>query len=87
VTITPIEADTPASPSNLASGRAFLRVLSGASEAFARADASERAFIGGHGGLLPMIIDRAQADIVLSIASAAASRAAQAVTTVFNMQV
>ena len=39
------------------------------------------------GGLQEMVLERAQADIALSIASAAASRTAQALTTVLGMQV
>ena len=38
-------------------------------------------------GLQEMVLERAQADVVLSVASAAASRAAQALTTLLGMQV
>jgi hypothetical protein len=34
-----------------------------------------------------MVLERAQADVVLSIAGAAASRTAQALTTILGMQV
>ncbi len=72
-------------------GAAFSGALS---EAFAdagarlgRADQAERAFAAGRGGLAEMVLERAQADIALSIASAAASRTAQSLTTILGMQI
>lgn len=58
-----------------------------ASNALTRADAAESAFAAGRGGMQEMVLERAQADIALSIASAAASRAAQALTTILGMQI
>lgn len=81
------ETDAPVTDARPSLGRAFERAVAAAGAAFDRADASEAAFVAGHGSVLAMSIDRAQADVVLSVASAAASRAAQAVTTIFNMQV
>ncbi|MDQ2858627.1 MAG: hypothetical protein M3R53_08270 [Candidatus Eremiobacteraeota bacterium] len=52
-----------------------------------RAARAERAFANGRGGLQEMILERAQADVTLSIASAAASRAAQSLSTILGMQV
>jgi hypothetical protein len=90
MTIAPIEPDVANDPVPSAgggAGRAFLDAVSSAGAAFDRAAESERAFAHGHGSILAMTLDRAQADVVLSVASAAASRAAQAVSTIFNMQV
>lgn len=58
-----------------------------ASAALTRADAAESAFATGRGGMQEMVIERAQADIALSVASAAASRAAQSLTTILGMQI
>ena len=44
-------------------------------------------FAQRRGGLQEMVLERAQADVALSVASAAASRAAQALTTLLGMQV
>jgi flagellar hook-basal body complex protein FliE len=55
--------------------------------ALGRADAAERAFAQGRGGLQEMVLERAQADVTLSIASAATARTAQALTTILGMQI
>jgi flagellar hook-basal body complex protein FliE len=61
--------------------------FAGAGSALDRADGAERAFAAGRGGLQEMVLERAQADVALSIASAAASRTAQALTTILGMQI
>ncbi|MBD5606611.1 MAG: flagellar hook-basal body complex protein FliE [Candidatus Eremiobacteraeota bacterium] len=66
---------------------ALAGVLEGTSSALGRADVAERAFAAGRGGLQEMMLERAQADVALSVAGAAASRAAQALTTILGMQV
>ncbi len=70
---------------------AFARALDGALEGTSgrleRADAAERAFVSGRGTLQAMVLERAQADVALSIASAAASRVTQALSTILGMQV
>ena len=58
-----------------------------AGAALQRADGAERAFASGRGGMQEMVLQRAQADIALSLASAAASRASQALSTILGMQV
>ncbi|MGH7748410.1 MAG: flagellar hook-basal body complex protein FliE [Candidatus Dormibacteria bacterium] len=68
-------------------GAALARALDGASGALERADLAERAFIAGHGSLQTMVLERAQADVALSLASAAASRVAQSLGTILGMQV
>lgn len=87
-----IGAERPALP--VASDRdagGFARAVEGAivraSDALTRADAAERAFVRGRGGLQEMTLERAQADIALSIASATTSRVAQALQTILGMQV
>jgi flagellar hook-basal body complex protein FliE len=86
-----VPAPDGALPASEPAGRSFgatlLDALDAAGGALARADAAERAFSNGRGGLQEMVLERAQADVVLSIASAAASRTAQALTTLLGMQV
>jgi flagellar hook-basal body complex protein FliE len=64
-----------------------LRAFEGAGSALSRADASERAFAAGHGGLAEMVIERARADVALAIAGAAASRITQGLNTLLGMQI
>ena len=84
------EADTPlgvkaAKPDDFAA--ALMRALDEAGTALGRADDAERRFISGRGGLQEMVIERAQADVILGIAGAAAARTVQALTTILGMQV
>jgi flagellar hook-basal body complex protein FliE len=88
-----LDADAPlgAAPPPQAAASSFAGSLAdaiaGAGESLSRADAAEHAFASGRGGLQEMMLERAQADVALSVASAAASRAAQALTTILGMQV
>jgi flagellar hook-basal body complex protein FliE len=68
-------------------GNVLLRALDAAGLALTRADGAEQAFIRGGGGLQEMVVERAQADVALAIAGAAASRTAQALSTILGMQV
>jgi flagellar hook-basal body complex protein FliE len=68
-------------------GAALWSALNDASGALGRAAAAETAFSHGRGGLQEMVLERAQADVVLAIATTAASRAAQSLSTIFNLQV
>jgi flagellar hook-basal body complex protein FliE len=56
------------------------KVLEGATKA-------EDAYAGGTGSLQDAMYARAQADVALSVATAAAQRAAQAVATLLNLQI
>jgi flagellar hook-basal body complex protein FliE len=66
---------------------ALLGAFDDASAALGRADAAERAFAAHRGGLQEMVVERARADVTLSLASTAASRAAQSLATILGMQV
>ncbi len=68
-------------------GRALLDARDSASAALSRADGAERAFAAGRGGLQEMVLERARADIALSLASSAAGRVTQALGTILGMQV
>jgi flagellar hook-basal body complex protein FliE len=93
VTVTPFVPDAPLEktlepgPSSETLGAAFERALDGAGAALARADRAEQAFNGGRGGLQEMVVERAQADVLLAVAGAAASRAVQALNTILGMQI
>jgi flagellar hook-basal body complex protein FliE len=84
------EADS-AEPVTLGSGTSFAdelgKALAGASSALQRADRAESAFVAGRGGLAEMMIERAQADVMLAVAGAAAARSVQSLATLLNMQV
>jgi flagellar hook-basal body complex protein FliE len=61
--------------------------LGAASSSLERAAQAEAAFVAGRGGLQEMVVERAQADVLLAVASSAASRGVQSLATLFNMQV
>lgn len=70
-----VESDAPlgasasgGEPSDFA--RALRHAVADAGNALDRAATSEAAFASGHGSLHAMILDRAQADVTLSVASA-----------------
>jgi len=93
MTVTPFVPDAPLgrmpepdAPSE-SFGAAFERALDGAGAALARAERAEQAFIGGRGGLQEMVVERAQADVLLAVAGAAASRTVQALNTILGMQI
>ena len=66
---------------------ALTGALDGARAAFDAASAAERRFAAGAGGLQEMVLARAQADVTLALAAAAASRTTQALGTILGMQV
>jgi flagellar hook-basal body complex protein FliE len=68
-------------------GSALGDALSSASSALERAQRAESAFVSGRGGIQEMVVERAQADIVLSLAATTASRTTQSLATILNMQV
>lgn len=77
-----------ASPSASAGeANAFARTVDAVSSIFSAAQQAEDAYARGAGSLRDAVYDRARADVALSIAVAAASRAAQAVQSVLNMQI
>lgn len=79
--------DAGAMPAGADFAGALGRAFGDASVSLERADRSERAFAAGRGGLQEMVLQRAQADVALSLASAAATRASQALSTILGMQV
>jgi len=65
----------------------FSAILDDVGSLFGKAQHAEDVLAGGRGDLQTAIYERARADVALAVASAAASRAAQAITSFFNMPV
>ncbi len=78
--------DAPAAPAPSFAG-ALERLLGDASDALQRAQGAEQSFASGRGGLQEMVLERAQADVALSLATAAASRTVALLTSIMGMQV
>ena len=55
-------------------------------QALQHAEGAENAFINGAGGLQEMMFERAKADVLVSLASAASSRVTQSLNTLTSMQ-
>jgi flagellar hook-basal body complex protein FliE len=98
VTVTPFVPDVPLgtpgattpAPSDSTTSEfasALARALDGAGTALEGAERAEQAFIAGRGGLQEMVVERAQADVLLAIAGAAASRTLQTLNTILGMQI
>jgi len=66
---------------------AFAGMIDAAGARLDTADRAEAAFANGSGGLQEMVVARAQADIALQIAAAAAQHAVQSINTLLGMQV
>ncbi|HVA29322.1 MAG TPA: hypothetical protein VNF68_14160 [Candidatus Baltobacteraceae bacterium] len=75
------------SPSSVTDASAFAKILDDLAAVLGRADGAETAYAHGAGNLGDAIYERARADVALSVATAAAQRTAQALTTVLNMQI
>lgn len=65
----------------------FAKLLDDLGSLFGSAERAEDSFAAGTGDLQSAIYERARADVALSVASAAASRTAQALQSILNMQV
>ncbi len=68
-------------------GGAFARLVDAAGSLLSGAELAEGAFVQRRGGLQEMVVARARADVALAIATSAAQRATQAISTVLGMQV
>lgn len=74
-------------PVQRADSGAFVKALDGVAAMLDGAQRSEDAYAAGTGSLQAAVYERARADVALSVATAAASRATQALQTILNMQV
>ncbi|GAC1505813.1 MAG: hypothetical protein NVS1B14_11260 [Vulcanimicrobiaceae bacterium] len=66
---------------------AFAAALDAVGSALGRARDAETAFAAHRGSLQDMVLERARADVTLSVATASVQRAAQALQTILNMQI
>lgn len=86
-----LHPDLPAAPerSNGAGDdpKLFAEVAQALGTTLAHAESAENAFAAGGGSLQAAIYERARADVALSVATAAAGRATQAIQSILNMQV
>lgn len=87
--VEPLVLDLPqvnsSAPPSQASG--FGRMLDDLGAVLSRAAGAENAYASGTGNLQEAVYERAQADVALSVATAAASRTTQALQSVLNMQI
>jgi len=65
----------------------FARALDAVGALLEGATSAEDAFANGNGSLQAAVYERARADVALSVATATAQRAAQALTSILNMQI
>lgn len=77
----------PVAPRAKIDSSGFTRALDAVGALLDGANAAEDAFANGGGSLQQAVYERARADVALSIATAAAQRSAQAVTSILNMQI
>jgi flagellar hook-basal body complex protein FliE len=77
----------PARPDRPDDANLFGGMLDAAGARLDAADRAEAAFARGSGGLQEMVVSRAQADVALQIAAAAAQHAVQSINTLLGMQV
>ena len=86
--IDPILPDTANGvPQRRPNAAGFAQLVDAAGAQLDRADAAEAAFAQGRGGLAEMVVERARADVSLSVAVTGAQRAAQALNSVLGMQI
>ena len=70
-----------------AESSSFGKVLDDLGAVLSKANRAEDAFAAGNGDLQSAVYERARADVVLSVATAAAQRTTQALQSILNMQV
>jgi flagellar hook-basal body complex protein FliE len=89
---TVIEPDAPRASQAGGTGMAtfgfgsLIDALQAGTQTLQRAEGAENAFIAGTGGLQEMVFERAKADVLVSIATAASSRVTQSINSITQMQ-
>jgi flagellar hook-basal body complex protein FliE len=90
MTVEPLVPDAPplaAAPPQSGDLSTFTAALDALGSVLDGAQSAEDAFARGAGTLQDAVFERAQADVALFVATAAAQRGAQAITSIMNMQV
>jgi hypothetical protein len=87
-----VELLIPDAPPSTAPARpddepAFGRALDALGSVLGNAQSAEDAFANGSGTLQDAMYERARADVAISVATSEAQHAAQAITSILNMQV
>ena len=83
-----LQPDVPPAPKTEATNpSAFARALDAVGALLDGANAAEDNFADGVGTLQSAVYERARADVALSVATAAAQRSTQALTSILNMQI
>ena len=79
--------DAPAAPQAAGDASMFARALEEVRSQLTGATQAEDAYANGGGTLQSAMYERARADVALSVATAAAQRLSQAISSVLNMQI
>ncbi|MEO9263387.1 MAG: flagellar hook-basal body complex protein FliE [Candidatus Baltobacteraceae bacterium] len=79
--------DAPPNPQPAADPSAFAKAVDDVGAVLVRATRAEDGYAAGVGSLQNAVLERARADVALSVTTAAAQRAAQAITAILNMQI
>lgn len=79
--------DAPAAPDGDGDAAGFARAIDALGDLLGGATRAEDDFAYGSGTLQDAVYERAQADVALSVATAAAQHIAQACQSILNMQV
>jgi flagellar hook-basal body complex protein FliE len=88
VNVAPVQPDVaPGFDAQRSSPSLFARALDDVAAVLDRAQSAEDAYASGTGSLQDAVYERARADVTLSVAEAAAQRTAQALQSIFNLQV
>jgi flagellar hook-basal body complex protein FliE len=82
-----LQPDTPPVAAAPPDDSGFARALDAIGRVLSDATQAEDAYARGAGSLQDAMYGRAEADVALSVATAAAQRAAQAVQTLMNLQI
>jgi hypothetical protein len=82
-----LRPDAAPAPANAPDRGKFAQALDAAGRVLTQATRAEDAYASGAGSLQEAEYRRAQADVTLAVATAAVQRTAQAVQTLFNVQI
>jgi flagellar hook-basal body complex protein FliE len=85
--VEPLVPDTSSAPAEDGDAAAFARALDAVGQTLTNATQAEDAFAYGGGPLDEAVYERARADVALAVATSSASRIAQAVQSLLNMQI